>query len=110
MGYPIVDLRQFIVDHYNLNELRTLCIRLHVGCDDLPGEDKSAKVHRLVSTLERQQRLDKLLLDLQKTHSAPDELTRLDQIERKVLTWPGLCSRVLDWVKPSANPSSQRWR
>jgi hypothetical protein len=41
-------LRQALVDHFNLEELRTLCFDLDVDFDRLPGQGKDAKARDLV--------------------------------------------------------------
>jgi hypothetical protein len=52
-----VTLREFIVQHFDLEELRTLCFDLHVEYDDLRGEGRVAKVRELVALMERLGRL-----------------------------------------------------
>ncbi len=54
-------LHQFIANHYDLEELRTLCFHLGVRYDDLGGEGLSARARELVLRLGRQQQLDQLL-------------------------------------------------
>jgi hypothetical protein len=61
MENPLVHLHQFIVDHYDLEELRTLCFSLSVNYDSLRGEGHAAKARELVLYLGRQQRFDALL-------------------------------------------------
>jgi hypothetical protein len=64
-------LEEFIVRHYNLDELRTLCFILNVDYDSLPGEIKSEKAAALVGFLERRGQLDALLAQLQQERPIP---------------------------------------
>lgn len=57
----LADLRQFIEDWFDLEELRTLCFDLRVDYDSLRGEGKAAKVRELLATLKRQRRLKDLI-------------------------------------------------
>ncbi|MCL4804679.1 MAG: SUMF1/EgtB/PvdO family nonheme iron enzyme [Anaerolineae bacterium] len=50
-------LRQFILDHFNLDELKTLCVDLAVVYDDLGGEGRAGKARELVLFMERDSRL-----------------------------------------------------
>ena len=52
--------RKFITQHFNLEELRTLCQDLGVDFDSLPGEGKEGKARELVAYMERHSRLDDL--------------------------------------------------
>jgi len=54
-------LRQALVQHFNEEELRTLCFDLGVDYDSLSGKGKEAKARELVSRLERRGELDKLI-------------------------------------------------
>jgi hypothetical protein len=46
-------LRQFLRDHFDEQELRTLCFDLGVDYDDLPGEGRSDRARELVAYFER---------------------------------------------------------
>jgi len=48
-----VRLRRLIADHFDIEELRTLCFDLGVDYDDLRGEGKTGKVRELVAHFER---------------------------------------------------------
>ncbi len=61
MDNPLTHLHRFIVNHFDREELRTLCMDLGVNYDGLPGEGTTAKARELVLHLGRQQRLDALL-------------------------------------------------
>jgi hypothetical protein len=53
-------LCQAIIDHYDLEELRTLCSELSIDYDSLRGEGKAAKARELVAYCERKGRIDEL--------------------------------------------------
>jgi len=55
-----VALHQVLMDHFDLEELRTLCFCIHVDYEGLPGEGKIAKARELVSYMERHNRLREL--------------------------------------------------
>ena len=61
MDNPLARLWQFIVQHYDLEELRTLCFDLGVDYDELRGEGLSAKARELLLYLGRRGRFDALL-------------------------------------------------
>ncbi len=50
-------LHQFLVDRFNLDELKTLCLNLKIRYDDLSGEGLTGKARELVLLLERTGRL-----------------------------------------------------
>jgi hypothetical protein len=54
-------LRQILVHHFSLEELRTLCADLGVSYDELPGEGQEAKARELIAYLQRRARLSKLV-------------------------------------------------
>jgi Effector-associated domain 7 len=56
-----VALHQTLVDHFDLEELRTLCFYLHVDYDILPGEGKAGKARELISYMHRHDRLGELV-------------------------------------------------
>lgn len=53
-------LLQFLMRHYTLDELKTLCFKLFVDFENLPGDTKVAKARELILHLERTKRLDDL--------------------------------------------------
>ncbi len=53
-------LLQFLVRHYTLDEMKTLCFNLFVDYDNLSGDTKNAKARELILHLERDGRLDEL--------------------------------------------------
>ena len=53
-------LRQFLVRHYTLDGLKTLCFNLFVDFENLGGDTKDAKARELILHLERNNRLEDL--------------------------------------------------
>lgn len=53
-------LLQFLVRHYTLEALKTLCFNLFVDYDNLSGDNKTAKARELILYLERKGRLEEL--------------------------------------------------
>ncbi len=47
MAGDLSRLHRFIIEHYDLDELRTLCFDLGVNYDDLRGEGLSAKARAI---------------------------------------------------------------
>ena len=68
MASGLTRLHQFIVAHYSLDELRTLCFDLDANYDDLAGEALSGKARELILRLHRERSLDKLLPLLIRPH------------------------------------------
>ena len=64
MASGLTQLHQFIVAHYSLDELRTLCFDLGVNYDDLGGEALSGKARELILKLGRERKLEELLIHL----------------------------------------------
>jgi hypothetical protein len=62
-------LRQFIQDHYSLDELHTLCFDMGFEYEDLPGETRSAKARELVDHMRRRDQLDRLIGILRQTRA-----------------------------------------
>lgn len=54
------NLHELLDQHFNLEEIRTLCFELHVDYDNLQGEGKSAKIRELILGLSRKDRLPDL--------------------------------------------------
>jgi DNA-binding response OmpR family regulator len=54
-------LRQILAEHFDLEELRTLCFDLEINFDGLRGEGQEAKARELVAYLQRRERLDQLV-------------------------------------------------
>lgn len=57
-------LHQFLVDHFSVDELKTLCFNLGVEFEDLSGEGRSGKARELVKAMQRQVRLEHLVAHL----------------------------------------------
>jgi sulfatase modifying factor 1 len=60
MNEERVALRQFIFQHFSLEELRTLSFDLNIEYDDLPGEGRAGKIRELIKFMERNGRLSYL--------------------------------------------------
>jgi len=54
-------LRQLLVDHFSLDELKTLCQDLGISFDALPGEGLEGKARELIGYLDRRDRLADLV-------------------------------------------------
>jgi HEAT repeat protein/energy-coupling factor transporter ATP-binding protein EcfA2 len=61
----LTKLHRLLVDHFDLDELRTLCFDLKVDFDILRGEEKSAKARELITVMLHQNRLAELAGKLQ---------------------------------------------
>ncbi len=57
-------LHQFLVAHFSLEELKTLCFNLGVEYEDLGGEGRSGKARELVQAMQRRTRLEHLVAHL----------------------------------------------
>jgi hypothetical protein len=66
MADDLTRLRRFVVEHYDLEDLRTLCFDLGIRYDDLGGEGTAAKARELILRMARRRRLDELLAALRK--------------------------------------------
>ncbi|MEO7913265.1 MAG: CHAT domain-containing protein, partial [Roseiflexaceae bacterium] len=55
------ELRQIIIEQFDLEELRTLCIDLGVDIDDLRGEGRANKARELIGYLQRRGKLQQLV-------------------------------------------------
>jgi hypothetical protein len=53
-------LRQILTEHFDLEELRTLCFDLEINFDGLRGEGQEAKARELIAFLQRRERLGQL--------------------------------------------------
>ncbi|MGD9100910.1 MAG: hypothetical protein PVF45_10560, partial [Anaerolineae bacterium] len=79
MTNPLTQLHRAIVDHFDLEELRTLCYDLGVNYDDLRGEALSGKARELILKMGRQGQLDELLSLLAQTRPhLPGEIVLAD--------------------------------
>jgi HEAT repeat protein/energy-coupling factor transporter ATP-binding protein EcfA2 len=61
----LTKLHRLLVDHFDLDELRTLCFDLKVDFDTLRGDEKSAKARELITVMLHQNRLAELAGKLQ---------------------------------------------
>lgn len=70
MTLTIAQLHRFLLAHYNLDELKTLCVDLAVEYDDLGGEGRAGKARELALYMERHGRLIDLQAVLSQQHEA----------------------------------------
>ncbi len=68
----LTKLHRLLVDHFDLDELRTLCFHLSVDFDTLCGEEKSAKARELITVMLRENRLAELAGKVQALRSNVD--------------------------------------
>lgn len=93
---PLVQLRQQIVTHFSLEELRTLCFDLRVNFDELPGQGLTPKVRDLLQIMWRNGRIETLL-------------TAVTQI-RPTASWPDLAALQADsLVDPTTHKTQGVW-
>ena len=59
-------LHNFLVEHFDGEELKTLCFELRVDYDSLPGQGKAAKARDLILQIEQQGELGQLLAALKR--------------------------------------------
>jgi hypothetical protein len=67
------ELLRYLVKHYSLEELQTICFDLGVDYDNLGGSGKSGKARELIQYLERRGRLDELATVLREDR--PEQFT-----------------------------------
>ncbi|NJN54386.1 MAG: hypothetical protein HC804_06305 [Anaerolineae bacterium] len=91
-GDYLFELQKLLATHYNLQELRTLALRLTVDLEDVGGETRAEKARELTLLLARQNRLPELLLALQQ--------------ERPLVAWPPLPHNV-NLPTPPEQPSTR---
>ncbi len=71
-------LHGILKEHYDEEEIRTLCFYLSVDYDDLPGKGKTSKARELLAHLKRRRRLSELVeLGRRKRPDIPWELVKL---------------------------------
>jgi hypothetical protein len=68
----LTDLRQKIVEHFDDEELRTLCFDTDVDYDILRGQGKEAKARELIDFMQRQGRLGDLIRACRRTRPRVD--------------------------------------
>jgi hypothetical protein len=57
----LIGIRLILTEHFDDEELRTLCFDLGVDYDDLPGRGRTGKARELVSYLSRHKRIESLI-------------------------------------------------
>lgn len=66
------ELHKLIINHFNVAEIRTLCLDLDVDYESIAGEEKESKFRELVLGLARNGRLPELINRLQQTRPRVD--------------------------------------
>lgn len=61
-----IRVRQLMIKHFNEYELREIMFELRLDYESLPGKSKSEKVTELIFFMERHNRLDEMMKELQK--------------------------------------------
>lgn len=56
----LLELRQILVEHFNLDDLRDLCFQLNINDEEVPGNTLSGKARELVQYCDRHHRLHDL--------------------------------------------------
>jgi tetratricopeptide (TPR) repeat protein len=77
MTNPLTNLHRFITEHFDLEELRTLCFDLGIEYDDLGGEGRSDKARELLRRMGRRKELERLVDALRKVRPGAFDETRL---------------------------------
>ena len=82
-------LHKILITGYNQEELKTLCFRLGVEHDDLPGEGRIAKARELITYLDRRSKIH--------------ELIEIAKLQRPDASW--------DFIETSTSklPTSNEW-
>jgi tetratricopeptide (TPR) repeat protein len=96
-------VHRFVVEHYGLEELRTLCFDLGANYDDLPGETLSGKARELILWAGRERQLEKLLAALRE--SRPDVFDRFG-LSSAPIDVAGLYSDLAAFEESSAAPTA----
>lgn len=90
MSTELTQLRKLLIQHYSLDEFRTLCFDLGILYDNLGGDGLSGKARELLLLIGRQQRFAELLHHM--------------QTERPDLDMTGLTSTLLQTSMPASEP------
>jgi hypothetical protein len=90
MSNELTQLRKLLIQHYSLDEFRTLCFDLGILYDDLGGDGLSGKVRELLLLIGRQQRYAELLNHI--------------QTERPYLDMADLTPTTLQAAMPASEP------
>ena len=62
----LATLHQSLEQHFNLAEIRMLCLKLNIDYESLAGEEKQSKILELLLFLARRNRLSQLIILLEK--------------------------------------------
>lgn len=87
-------LRQLLVQNFNVDEFRTLCFDLGIDYDDLPGETLGAKARELLLYCER--------------HDLVNQLLEICRQERVNISWPKSQESKAELFKDQTQPP-QEW-
>ncbi|MFL7837850.1 MAG: hypothetical protein ACK2U0_09110 [Candidatus Promineifilaceae bacterium] len=60
----LIRLRKLLVKHFDLDELRLLCFDLGLDYEELARDNKSTKMHDLITYLQRREQLPLLLAEV----------------------------------------------
>ena len=83
-GTDLTRLHQFILEHFDREDLRTLSFDLSVDYDSLPAEGKAAKARELILALGHRHHLDRLLDGLWQARPGPFAQTGLNSDPRTI--------------------------
>ncbi len=108
MHNPLTSLLRTIIDHYNREELKTLCFELSVDYDELGDEHKSGKVRELILYLGRRRELERLLDALRQGRPEAFGAAGLDEVTVEAL-YDALPSWDAGDVPVPPAPSTPAW-
>lgn len=94
MSSELTQLRKLLIQHYSLDEFRTLCFDLGILYDNLGGDGLVGKVRELLLLIGRQHRFDEFLKHI--------------QAERPDLHLGGLTADTLQASMPAPDSSSHK--
>lgn len=100
-GLDLVNVRSQLSEHFNLDELQTLCFDLGIQYDNLAGETLNAKVRELVKHCYRHDLLHNLIQQCQKMHAGVKWVKAADSGDISVLpeAWDDPLHRIYALVK-----------
>lgn len=99
------ELHRLIINHFNQEEVKTLCFALNVQYDNLSGNAHPDKVRELVQLFQRQQRIKELLQEVSEARPNigwPDPFISLSSIDAKRISrnvfFGNLFKRFAKWL------------
>lgn len=63
------EIHSVLENHFNIEELKTLCFYMDISFDDLPGDGRSAKARELIAYSQRHNRLSELVEKIKEQRS-----------------------------------------